>query len=63
MADVEAAYAVTTPFQGDAQEELRQGTQIIASATQARLPWRLEGSKRPPTPTEKCYLPAVSSKM
>lgn len=44
LADVEAAYAVTTPFQGGAEEELRQGTQIIASATQARLPWLILAS-------------------
>jgi uncharacterized protein YbjT (DUF2867 family) len=44
LADVEAAYAVTTPFQGGTQEELRQGEQIIASATQARLPWLILAS-------------------
>jgi uncharacterized protein YbjT (DUF2867 family) len=44
LADVEAAYAVTTPFQGGTAEELRQGAQIIASATQARLPWLILAS-------------------
>jgi uncharacterized protein YbjT (DUF2867 family) len=44
LAEVEAAYAVTTPFEGGAEEELRQGTQIVASATQARLPWLILAS-------------------
>jgi uncharacterized protein YbjT (DUF2867 family) len=44
LADVEAAYAVTTPFEGGAEEELRQGEQIIASATRARLPWLILAS-------------------
>jgi uncharacterized protein YbjT (DUF2867 family) len=36
---MQAAYAVTTPFDGGPEEEVRQGEQIIASATQVRLPW------------------------
>jgi uncharacterized protein YbjT (DUF2867 family) len=44
LADVDAAYAVTTPFEGGAEEELRQGEQIIASATRARLPWLILAS-------------------
>jgi uncharacterized protein YbjT (DUF2867 family) len=44
LAGVETAYAVTTPFAGGAEEEFRQGAQIIASATQARLPWLILAS-------------------
>jgi uncharacterized protein YbjT (DUF2867 family) len=44
LADVETAYAVTTPFAGGAEEEFRQGAQIIASAAQARLPWLILAS-------------------
>src|SRR5277367_5608042 len=36
---IHAAYAVTTPFDGGPEEEVRQGEQIIAAATQMRLPW------------------------
>lgn len=44
LTDVEVAYAVTTPFQGGAEEEFHQGAQIIASATEARLPWLILAS-------------------
>jgi uncharacterized protein YbjT (DUF2867 family) len=39
FADVAAVYAVTTPFGGGADEEERQGEQIIAAAQDSALPW------------------------
>jgi len=41
---MQAAYAVTTPFDGGPEEEVRQGEQIIAAATQVRLPWLMLAS-------------------
>jgi uncharacterized protein YbjT (DUF2867 family) len=42
--DVEAVYAVTTPFQGGADEEEHQGENIIAAAQRAELSWLLLAS-------------------
>jgi uncharacterized protein YbjT (DUF2867 family) len=54
LAQVEAAYAVTTPFGGGADEEERQGEAIIAAAQAASLPWLVFGSvasaERAPVP-------------
>jgi len=54
LSQVEAAYAVTTPFGGGADEEERQGEAIIAAAQAASLPWLLLGSvasaERAPVP-------------
>jgi uncharacterized protein YbjT (DUF2867 family) len=41
---IHAAYAVTTPFEGGPEAEIRQGEQIIASATQVQLPWLILAS-------------------
>jgi uncharacterized protein YbjT (DUF2867 family) len=41
---VAAAYAVTTPFEGGADEEERQGENIIAAAQEANLGWLLLAS-------------------
>jgi uncharacterized protein YbjT (DUF2867 family) len=38
------AYAVTTPFEGGPEEEVRQGAQIVESATRTRLPWLILAS-------------------
>jgi uncharacterized protein YbjT (DUF2867 family) len=52
--EVAAVYAVTTPFAHGAQEEERQGENIIAAASEARLPWLILASvaaaDRPPVP-------------
>jgi uncharacterized protein YbjT (DUF2867 family) len=54
LSQVEAAYAVTTPFGGGAEEEERQGEAVIAAAQAASLPWLLFGSvasaERAPVP-------------
>lgn len=39
FAEVEAVYAVTTPFEDGSDAEVRQGEAIIAAAEQVRLPW------------------------
>lgn len=39
FAGVDAAYAITTPFEHGAQEELDQGENIVAAAEEAGLPW------------------------
>lgn len=44
LSDVDAAYAVTTPFAGGAEEEVRQGEGIVAAAQAASLPWLVFGS-------------------
>jgi uncharacterized protein YbjT (DUF2867 family) len=41
---MEAAYAVTTPFEGGPGEEVRQGDQIIEAATRTQLPWLIFAS-------------------
>lgn len=41
---IQAAYAVTTPFEGGPAAEIRQGEQIIAAATQVQLPWLILAS-------------------
>jgi uncharacterized protein YbjT (DUF2867 family) len=54
LSQVEAAYAVTTPFGGGAEEEVRQGEAIIAAAQSASLPWLVFASvasaERAPVP-------------
>jgi uncharacterized protein YbjT (DUF2867 family) len=54
LSQVEAAYAVTTPFGGGADDEERQGEAIIAAARAASLPWLVFGSvasaERAPVP-------------
>ena len=42
--EVEAVYAITTPFQHGADEELQQGENIIAAARDASLPWLILAS-------------------
>jgi uncharacterized protein YbjT (DUF2867 family) len=44
LSAVAAAYAVTTPFEGGADEEVRQGEAIVAAAKEAALPWLVLGS-------------------
>jgi uncharacterized protein YbjT (DUF2867 family) len=44
MDGVEAAYAITTPFEGGADEELEQGENIVAAAQGAGLPWLILAS-------------------
>jgi uncharacterized protein YbjT (DUF2867 family) len=44
FAGVEAAYAITTPFEHGADEELQQGENIIAAAREAGLPWLILAS-------------------
>jgi uncharacterized protein YbjT (DUF2867 family) len=44
MDGVEAAYAITTPFEGGADDELGQGENIIAAAQGADLPWLILAS-------------------
>ena len=44
FAEVEAVYAITTPFQHGADEELQQGENIIAAARDASLPWLILAS-------------------
>jgi uncharacterized protein YbjT (DUF2867 family) len=44
LAGVQVAYAVTTPFEHGADEEIRQGEAIIAAATRAQLPWLILAS-------------------
>jgi uncharacterized protein YbjT (DUF2867 family) len=44
LEQMDVAYAVTTPFEDGAEGEVRQGTQILASATQTRLPWLMLAS-------------------
>jgi uncharacterized protein YbjT (DUF2867 family) len=44
FAGVEAAYAITTPFEHGADEELQQGENIIAAAREADLPWLILAS-------------------
>jgi uncharacterized protein YbjT (DUF2867 family) len=39
-----ACYAVTTPFEGGAEQEFRQGQNIIAAAREAGLPWLIFAS-------------------
>jgi uncharacterized protein YbjT (DUF2867 family) len=54
LSQVDAAYAVTTPFGGGADDEERQGEAIIAAAQAASLPWLVFGSvasaERAPVP-------------
>jgi uncharacterized protein YbjT (DUF2867 family) len=38
------AYAVTTPFERGAQEEVRQGEAIVGAAIEAQLPWLIYAS-------------------
>jgi uncharacterized protein YbjT (DUF2867 family) len=44
FAGVEAAYAITTPFEHGADEELQQGENIVAAAREAGLPWLILAS-------------------
>ena len=44
FADVEAVYAITTPFEHGADEELKQGQNIAAAAHEAGLPWLILAS-------------------
>jgi uncharacterized protein YbjT (DUF2867 family) len=44
LASVPVAYAVTTPFERGADEEVHQGEAIIAAATRAQLPWLIFAS-------------------
>lgn len=44
LASVAVAYAVTTPFERGADEEVRQGEAIIAAAVRAQLPWLIFAS-------------------
>jgi uncharacterized protein YbjT (DUF2867 family) len=44
LSNVDAAYAVTSPFGCGVEEELRQGETIIAAAQPASLPWLVFGS-------------------
>lgn len=44
LAGVPVAYAVTTPFERGADEEVRQGDAIIAAAARAQLPWLIFAS-------------------
>ena len=39
-----ACYAVTTPFEGGAEQEARQGENILAAALEADLPWLIFAS-------------------
>jgi uncharacterized protein YbjT (DUF2867 family) len=39
MNDTSAVYAVTTPFGAGSEAEVQQGTQILAAAAEAQLPW------------------------
>lgn len=41
---IQAAYAITTPFEAGADKELHQGENIIAAAQQAGLPWLILAS-------------------
>jgi uncharacterized protein YbjT (DUF2867 family) len=41
---VRAAYAITTPFEHGADEELQQGQNILAAAREADLPWLIQAS-------------------
>jgi uncharacterized protein YbjT (DUF2867 family) len=54
FAGVAAAYAITTPFEHGADEELQQGKNIIAAAREAGLPWLIlasvAASDRAPVP-------------
>jgi uncharacterized protein YbjT (DUF2867 family) len=44
FSDVGAAYAITTPFAGGADDEVRQGEAIIAAAADASLGWLILAS-------------------
>jgi uncharacterized protein YbjT (DUF2867 family) len=44
LAGVAVAYAVTTPFERGAQEEVHQGEAIIAAAAASQLPWLIFAS-------------------
>ena len=44
FAGVEAAYAITTPFEHGPDEELQQGENIVAAAREAGLPWLILAS-------------------
>ncbi|MGO9883945.1 MAG: NmrA family NAD(P)-binding protein [Solirubrobacteraceae bacterium] len=44
FAGVQVVYAITTPFEKDADDELRQGENIIAAAQRAGLPWLILAS-------------------
>jgi uncharacterized protein YbjT (DUF2867 family) len=44
LASVPVAYAVTTPFERGAEEEVHQGEAIIAAAAQVQLPWLIFAS-------------------
>jgi uncharacterized protein YbjT (DUF2867 family) len=44
LEQIDVAYAVTTPFEDGAEGEIRQGTQILASATEVQLPWLMLAS-------------------
>jgi uncharacterized protein YbjT (DUF2867 family) len=44
FAGVEVAYAITTPFEHGAEEELQQGKNIVAAARDAGLPWLILAS-------------------
>jgi uncharacterized protein YbjT (DUF2867 family) len=44
MSAVPVAYAITTPFEGGAETEIRQGGTIIRAAAQAGLPWLILAS-------------------
>jgi uncharacterized protein YbjT (DUF2867 family) len=59
LSQVEAAYAVTTPFGGGAEEEERQGEAIVAAARAASLPWLLFGSV---ASAERARVPHFQSK-
>jgi len=39
LAGKDSCYAVTTPFEGGPQQEVRQGANMIAAAEEANLPW------------------------
>jgi uncharacterized protein YbjT (DUF2867 family) len=59
LSQVEAAYAVTTPFGGGAEEEVRQGEAIVAAAQAASLPWLVLGSV---ASAERASVPHFQSK-
>jgi uncharacterized protein YbjT (DUF2867 family) len=44
MDGIRACYAVTSPFEGGPEEEVRQGENIVSAAERARLPWLLMAS-------------------
>jgi uncharacterized protein YbjT (DUF2867 family) len=59
LAQVEAAYVVTTPFGGGADEEERQGEATVAAAQATSLPWLVFGSV---ASAERAPVPHFSSK-